>query len=253
MKHHLLVIVGLMLCICGFAKEPQRPTSYNYQRGLEALVNGSTMQIDTTYNLIVFKPNFSRVELEVGKMPEQQNDSVLFCAAAAFTSEELTDFSHDNIVGAYLTHGKHYHGKEVGNKYGRFVYANKHWQFVEKTDSVAFDEAANNGGCAFTQMWVIKDNQIYRPYARRDSTQQNIYRCLCVRNDTLMVAQCRKIIPYHLFVKALQSYGINNALYMDMGSGWNHSYYRDNNDSLHILFPYAEKTKFCTNWITFYK
>ena len=39
MKRYLLFVVFIMLCICGFAKEPQRPTSYNYQRGLEALFN----------------------------------------------------------------------------------------------------------------------------------------------------------------------------------------------------------------------
>lgn len=209
------------------------------------------MQIDTTVNLIVFKPNFSRVELEVGNMPLQQNDSVKFCAAAAFTSQLKPDFSHDNIVGAYITHGKHYQGYQGGKNYGRFVNANKQWQFINNTDHTTFDATANNGGCAFTQMWVIQDNQIYRPYARKDSTQQNIYRCLCERSDTLMIAQCRKAIPYHLFVKALQAYGINNALYMDMSSGWNHSFYRDNSDSLHIVFPHTHN--YCTNWITFYK
>lgn len=54
-----------------------------------------------------------------------------------------------------------------------------------------------------------------------------------------------------LFVKALKAYGVENALYMDMGSGWNHSFYRDNHDSIHVLFPKTHN--YCTNWITFYR
>ena len=39
MRRYLLFFAFIMLCFCGFAKDPQRPTSYNYQRGLEALFN----------------------------------------------------------------------------------------------------------------------------------------------------------------------------------------------------------------------
>lgn len=66
------------------------------------------MDIDTTFNLYVFKPHFSQVELEVGSMPSTDDESVIFCAAAAFTAALKDSFAHNNIVGAYVTHGQHY-------------------------------------------------------------------------------------------------------------------------------------------------
>ena len=212
-------------------------------------ISQSINQIDTTANLIVFQSNFSRVELEVGTMPSKDNDSVIFCAAAAFTAQLKDTFAYSNIVGAYITHGKHYNQYACSGKYGRFIYADHQWQFADADNHSLLDSAAAKGGCAFTQWWIIKSGEAI-PLARKGS-QQNIYRALCEKDGKLMVAQCRKVIPYELFVKSLQAYGIEFALYMDMGSGWNHSFYRDNTGTEHILFPRTHH--YCTNWITFYK
>ncbi len=211
----------------------------------------SIIQIDTTYNLYVFRPSFSRVELEVGQMPSKQNDSIVFCAAAAFTLAFRDTFAYDNIVGAYITHGKHYGRYAANQHYGRFVCAKQHWNFIERNDHKTVDSIAKEeDGCMFAQKWIIKDNEIYQPYAINGG-RQNFYRALCEKDGMLLIAQCRQSVPFRRFAEALKAYGMNNALYMDMGSGWNHLYYRDNNDSVHILFPHTHN--YCTNWLTFYK
>lgn len=263
MKHIFAYLLPLFLCLtaCATSNDTNTEnqssatqadaTNLSSQENEPCGNNQPIMQIDTTYNLYVFRPNFSRVELEVGQMPSKQNDSIIFCAAAAFTLAIRDTFAYDNIVGAYITYGKHYGQYAADKHYGRFIYMGGNWLFADAGNHNAVDSAMAAGGCMFTQLWVIQNNNIYTPYARADSTQRIIYRALCEKNDTLMVAQCKKAIPYHIFVKALKAYGMNNALYMDMGSGWNHSYYRDNNDSVHILFPHTHNH--CTNWLTFYK
>lgn len=211
-----------------------------------------SLQIDTTYNLFVFKPSFSRVELEVGTMPSKDNDSIAFCAAAAFTKSIKNQFTIDNIVGGFIAGKISDNITATPEHYGRFISVKNKWKFVEVTDSSAIDSTLLQQGSMFTQRWIIKRDEIYIPYARKDSTDKRfIYRALCERNDTLMVAQSKRYIPYNLFVKALKAYGIENALYMDMGPGWNHSFYRDAENELHILFPHTHN--YCTNWITFYK
>lgn len=211
-----------------------------------------TMQIDTTFNLYVFKPNFSEVKLEIGKMPSTNNDSIIFCAAAAYTSSRRDTFAIDNIVGGYISNGRPHNICFKRAHYGRFVCINNQWEFIEIDNFSAIENTIVEDGSMFTQQWVIKSGDIYRPYARRDSTDNRfIYRALCEKNDTLMIAQSNHHIPYYLFVKALKAYGMENALYMDMGSGWNHSFYRDNANELHIIFP--RRNHYCTNWITFYK
>ena len=211
-----------------------------------------SMQIDTTFNLYVFKPNFSKVKLEIGKMPSTNNDSIIFCAAAAYTSSRQDTFAIDNIEGGYISNGRPHNICFKRAHYGRFVCINNQWEFIEIDNFSAIENTIVEDGSMFTQQWVIKSGDIYRPYARNDSTDDRfIYRALCEKNDTLMIAQSNHYIPYYLFVKALKAYGMENALYMDMGSGWNHSFYRDNANELHIIFP--RRHHYCTNWITFYK
>ena len=194
-----------------------------------------SMQIDTTFNLYVFKPNFSEVKLEIGKMPSTNNDSIIFCAAAAYTTSIKDTFAVDNIVGGYVSNGRPHHICSKPAHYGRFVCINNQWEFIEIDNFSAIENTIVEDGSMFTQQWVI----------------HNIYRALCEKNDTLMIAQSNHRIPYYLFVKALKAYGMENALYMDMGPGWNHSFYRDNANKLHIIFP--RRHHYCTNWITFYK
>lgn len=124
---HILIILSLISSLSCCNKVPtynQQPTDSTQTE--EACVT----LVDTTYNLIVFKPIFHKVELEVNRMPSQNNDSVIFCAAAAFTSRLQHTFTYDNIVGAYITNGKHHFGYQGGKHYGRFVYADKHWDFI---------------------------------------------------------------------------------------------------------------------------
>ena len=52
----------------------------------------------------------------------------------------------------------------------------------------------------------------------------------------------KKIIDFNLYCTSFIP-----LLYLDMGRGWNLSFYRDAEGKLHILHPYAHP--YCTNWI----
>lgn len=56
---------------------------------------------------------------------------------------------------------------------------------------------------------------------------------------------------YNDYVNALLDIGVTHALYLDMGGGWNYSYYRGNNGS--VCFIHDKRIPYTTNWITFYK
>ena len=60
-------------------------------------------------------------------------------------------------------------------------------------------------------------------------------------------------MSYEQFVAMLEDFAPRHALYMDMGAGWNHSWWRDSVGKVHEIHPVAEKSRYCTNWITFYK
>lgn len=63
-------------------------------------------------------------------------------------------------------------------------------------------------------------------------------------------------MTYESFVKSLNVYKVNHALYLDMGRGWNYAWYRDNDSQVKEIFPeskLAPSYRYRTNWITFYR
>lgn len=101
----------------------------------------------------------------------------------------------------------------------------------------------------FCQLLIIKDGTA-RPIGTRMKDSRNIYRALCEKNGKLCIIESKKTMTYSFFVECLKSYKVTHALYLDMGSGWNHAWYRDK-DQIVELHPKTHN--YCTNWITFYK
>jgi len=83
------------------------------------------------------------------------------------------------------------------------------------------------------------------------STTKNIYRALCEWNGKLYIVDSGKQMTYAQFIAALKRLGVTHALYLDMGIGWNFSFYRDNSDAPRYI--HSIPIPFTTNWITFYK
>ena len=50
---------------------------------------------------------------------------------------------------------------------------------------------------------------------------------------------------------SLVNIGVSEAIYLDMGTGWNYAWYRINDETIVGLHPKVHD--YCTNWITFYK
>lgn len=54
------------------------------------------VKIETTDNLVVYYPEFSKIDLVCGQMPKTTQKNVEFCCEAAFTGELLKEFKHTN-------------------------------------------------------------------------------------------------------------------------------------------------------------
>ena len=205
-------------------------------------------RIDTD-SLIILYPKFSKVDLVCENMPSKNDTSVLLCAEACFTGQCLKEFDHFNIAGDHVCNGKRFHGYKCKRNTGAFVYYNSKWRFLYQDYSSSMNDAANNGGCAFAQEMIIHNGELVT--AIRKDSNKNQFRALCQRNDSLCVIESSKVISYGDFKAALLRQKIQEAIYLDMGGGWNHAWYRAYNDSIKELHPKAHS--YCTNWITFYK
>ena len=98
------------------------------------------------------------------------------------------------------------------------------------------------------QFGLIRDGEtvmgINRPRVR-------CYRTLAELNGHLCIIDSVRMIRFDDFMEELHRLGVTNALYMDMGAGWNYSWYRKADGSVKEIF--SSPGQYTTNWVTFYR
>ncbi len=201
----------------------------------------------TNAGLIIYTPTYSRIALECGTMPEQANESIIFCCSAAFTGELRKEFSHSNIAGHHVSGGKLHKGFRCKPNTGAFVWYSGQWKFMLNEYADEMMTAADSSGMGFAQNIIIH-NGITQPHFRKNSFQ---YRALCELDGKLCVIESKHIVKYAEFVNMLNELQVKHAIYLDMGSGWNHAWYRkDSQSDVVVLHPKTHN--YMTNWLTFY-
>ncbi len=210
------------------------------------------MVIDSTDTFTIYYPQYGRVDLACGSMPSPNNDSILMCCGAAFTGQLLDEFNHSNIAGNHTSNGVFHKGYRCKANTGCFAYFGDDgtWQFAINDYNKHVVEASERNGCAFGQVLLIHQGKL-QPRAAQKQTSQNFYRVLAEYKGQLCIIDSKNKIVYKDFIDGLLNMGVTHALYLDMGTGWNYSYYRDNENTVHFI--HNKKIKYTTNWITFYK
>lgn len=201
-----------------------------------------------TLGLTVLYPKYSTINLVCGTMPSKNDSNVILIAEAAYTGELLTEFKHTNIAGDHVSSGKRYKGYRCKRNTGAFVYYNSKWRFCHREYSKDMDDAAANNGCAFGQELIIYNGDEVK--SKRKDGNVNQFRALCSHHDALCIIESSDVISFGDFRKRLLEYGVYDAIYLDMGSGWNHSWYRDGRKVIEL---HPKTHNYCTNWITFYR
>ena len=210
------------------------------------IFDGFAVTIETTVNLKVYFPEYSKIDLVCGQMPSTNQKNVEFCCEAAFTGELLKEFKHTNIADNHICSGVMKKGYRCRANTGGFVWGKGKRKFMRKAD---YPTSANGWNMGFCQLLIIKDGTA-RPIGTRMKDNRNIYRALCEKNGKLCIIESKKVMTYSFFVECLKAYKVTHALYLDMGSGWNHAWYRDKNQ---VVMLHPKTHDYCTNWITFYK
>ncbi|MDE6003948.1 MAG: hypothetical protein K2G88_00995 [Oscillospiraceae bacterium] len=208
----------------------------------------SPVELDETYSLKIYYPNYSRIDLVCGEMPKKDNDSVIMACAAAYTVKCLDHLDHSNIIGNHVSNGILYTGASSDTYRGAFSYYDSKPHFSYKNWNSDLREASNKGGCLFAQDMMIHDGKIV-DYCR-DKDSKSLFRALCLIDGRMAIVDSKESIPFGNFISLLTKIGATEAIYLDMG-GWKHSWYRDESGNAVDIYP--SPTKFGTNWITFYR
>lgn len=252
MKHHIIIALLIALGYCACGNQPSKDNAAPKKQTISSN-EFPEMEIIETVNLKVYYPQYSRIDHICDTMPSTEDTDVIFVAEAAFTAELLDSFKHTNIIGPHVSSGHYYKG--CGHGYSTwFTYANGKAEFHSGLSKEArtnlLKKTEEAGGMAFTQYMIIYNGQQTdcRPF--KDNAV-NEYRCLCEDKDGRLCIADSKRIPFAQFRSALLYYGMKYAIYLDMGPGWNFSWYRDGEGQTHLI--HEQPGKYTTNWITFYK
>ena len=203
-------------------------------------------------SLTVYYPHFSRIDLVTETMPAKSEKDVIFVCEASFTGELLDKFAHSNIAGHHVSSGKFNEGYKCGVNNGVFTWsAQSGWHFynnAHKNSVTPLRKIAKEGGMGFCQSLLFHNGKRFRGCMKPE--RSNRYRALCEIRGKLCIVDCARSLPFGHFMDGLEKLGVKSAIYCDMGSGWNYSWYRKDDGSVKEIFP--TPGRYTTNWVTFY-
>ena len=212
--------------------------------------------VDTSIRgLVIYYPPTDSVELRCFDRPDPRVDSsVVFCCAAAFTADWGTEPDHARICGDHVSRGRFYQRPGLRRNTGAFRAWDSSWSFHydEKADPKAFRDlfksTAIDGGAAFTQEMMIHKGVMVP--TTRPFRNVNQFRALCQIGERLCIADSAEAMSFGEFIQLLLDAEVDEAIYLDMGPGWNYSWYRELTDKA-VTWIHSASLSSATNWLVF--
>ena len=198
-----------------------------------------------TDDLYVYCADYDRLSYATEVRPSRDDEDVILCVAAAFQSTYQLDFDENNIVG-WHTSGGHLERGTPQDGLGAFTYVDgvaRIWDVDEAEDAIR--EATDKGGFGYQSFIVLKDGE----RGGFDTHEFRCYRVLTVLDGRVRIIDSRTLMHFDEFVQALRDLGVTDAIYCDMGSGWNYSWYRGANERAQTII--GMPWPFSHNWLAF--
>lgn len=211
---------------------------------MDAVEAADGTYIYETDNFYIYFPNYSEIELVFDERPTKRDTDIIFCAGALFHQERTLDFSHMNLVGDHTYGGEYFDGHEHEDM-SAFTYADGEITFSFDNADEEIRKACDKNGVGFEQFMIIKDG---KP-ATFTFSRYRCFRTLTMINGKLCIIDNKKQMFLEDFRSEVIKLGVKDAIYMDMGSGWNYSWLRTTSGKIRNMFnipvPYSQ------NWIVF--
>ena len=211
----------------------------------------SESHIKTEYgDLICLKPDMSilTMDLVCGEIPSVENDSIVLAFAGAFTGT-MFDKGHFNVAGDHVSGGIRFKGYRCKRNTGAFTWSLASGpQFFHDNYSSALDNAAKESGMGFAQEMMIHNGKAVK--TTRPFGNKNVFRALCLDKESqLALYESPGIVTFGNFINALLSQGVKEALYTDMGQGWDFCFYRVNADETSPKYLHDQPLPYASNFV----
>ena len=212
----------------------------------ELLVPKDGTVIYKTDTFYVFFPEYSHVDLEYGKRPGKADKSITWCSGAAFQHAIELGFSDINIEGYHASKGVYSDSPYAKEEFGAVTFRDGGFRFEFDDPESAIKEAAEHGGSGFMQFRMLKDGELVNGF---NMPRVRSYRVIAEVNGSLCIIDSIEMMHFGDFLDKLKELHVTNALYMDMGAGWNYSWYRKADGKPRTLF--GLKVPWSHNWVVF--
>ena len=212
------------------------------------MVPGEKTLVYNTGTAYVIFPEYSEVVHVSEHRPSRSDPSITWCSGAAFQHTVSLGFTHENVDGDHADSGVLYESPYNKDSFAAFVFADGQFAMEFDHPSEAIRKAAEAGGSGFMQFGVIRDG---KPVMNIERPRARCYRVLAELNGNLCLIDSVHMTHFETFMEELLRLGVTNALYMDMGAGWNYSWLRNAQDRVVTLFGLP--VPWSHNWIVFRK
>lgn len=214
---------------------------------VEEILPGNETVVYNTGSAYVFFPEYSEICLVCEDRPSKLDDTITWCSGAAFQHDISLGYSPDNIEGDYAASGAFHDSPYYQEGFAALVFAEGRYSFEFENPSEAIKEAASAGGSGFMQYGLIKDGEDVGFGVHK----ARCYRAVAELNGNLCIVDSARMTYFEAFMQELHRLGVTNAIYMDMGAGWNYSWFRSARDEVMTLFGLP--VPWSHNWIVFKK
>lgn len=213
----------------------------------ELLPAEQTVVYDTGAVYVIF-PAYSEVDLVCEHRPSKSDKSITWCSGAAFQHTVSFGFSQENVEGDHAVNGTLYESPYNWENFAAFTYADGQFSFEFDDPTGAVKAAAEAGGNGFMQLALMKNGVSVMDFER---PRARCYRTLAELNGNLCIIDSCRMMQFSDFMEEIERLGVTNALYMDMGAGWNYSWYRNAAEKVVTLFGLP--VPWSHNWVVFRK
>ena len=213
---------------------------------VEDIVPGEKTTIYDTGKVYIFFPEYTDIDLVCGKRPSKSDDSITWCSGAAFQHTVSFKYNEIDVEGDHAVNGKLYESPYNKDAFAAFTCVDGEFKFEFDDPSGAIREAAEKGGSGFMQFGLIKDGEEVMNF---DRPRARCYRALAELNGEVCIIDSTNMMHFDEFMNELHRLGVTNAVYMDMGAGWNYSWYRKPSGKSVTLFGLS--VPWSHNWVVF--
>ena len=247
----ILVLFALASCKTKIQKSVSADKVEEAANMQDTLLFKSTANVDNiSFIILRAHPSTTLITMADSVIPAINDSTIALCVEAAFTGELLPEFKSTNVAGDYVIDGVFHKGYKCKANTGFLCTVNGH-PFISPSEHVKewIDKSVASGATLFQQILIVQNGKdVYRGIPIKPSTK-NIYRAACIMSDgNFAVIQSEKSRPLIDFIASLIKLGVSDALYLDMGTGWDYGWYRETSESPAVKL-FDVRTPYQTNWL----